>query len=240
MIMRGTTPRKLTGFAFLAVLAAAAVLLPLWPSWGQDKVKRDPTNYQPQQKPDDLKRTAEELGKLKQYLDMLKDDYDKKAAELRNAQQREAAKAKAALAQTGPVTIEQRLADIEKKLDLVLGQVHELQKQFAKKGWAGAYPVPDTKADYYNPAGVRPGYPMKPLDLNPYAPKEKEKPKTPGFGADNPLDPTAPVPSPGAKKFAPNFPGQTSTPPATNDPNEARSAPPLESSPNSDPALRRQ
>ena len=78
---------------------------------------------------------------------------------------------------------------------------------------------------------------MKPPDFNPYAPKEKEKPKAPGFGADYPLDPTGPVPSPGAKKFAPNFPGQTSTPPATNVPIDARSAPQAEGSPDPEPAL---
>jgi hypothetical protein len=101
----------------LAAMTTAAVLILNMPSWAQQNFDRAPTYGQPaakkEQAPDpqlDLKRTAEELAKLKQYLDMLKADYDGKVAQLKDAQK----------AQQKPGTIEQRLSEIERKLDLII------------------------------------------------------------------------------------------------------------------------
>jgi beta-lactamase regulating signal transducer with metallopeptidase domain len=200
MIMRGTTPRKLTGLGFLTVLAAAALLLPLWPSWAQDYSRKSTTPDLPQTPPD-LKRTADELAKLKQYLDMLKDDYEKKAAALREAEMREAEKAKALTRKAGPATIESRLAEIERKLDLVLGQVRDLQKQLGKKGPA-AYP-----GNYY-PADPNTFAPVPKGAYDPVAPPVPTKgvvplgrPPQPGLSPYRQAgDP------PGGVDFVPNFP----------------------------------
>jgi bla regulator protein blaR1 len=202
MIMHGTTPRKLTGLGFLVVVAAAALLLPLWPSWAQQQSPTDPTaktpvnvGQQQPQNPPDLKRTAEELAKLKQYLDMLKEDYEKKAAILRAAEkeerQRAAERAKAAYAKTSPMSIEQRLTEIEKKLDQVLIQVRDLQKQFGKKSTAA---VPYL---HYNQDLV---YPANPHGMMP---------------GQNPIYPPTPQPKksdPGMSNFAPVFPGKGAPP----------------------------
>jgi hypothetical protein len=98
----------------LAVMTTAGVLMLTWPSLAQQNIDRAPAYGQQGTKRDqasdtqpDLKRTAEELAKLKQYLDMLKADYDAKAAQLKDAQKK-------------PATIEQRLSDIEHKLDQII------------------------------------------------------------------------------------------------------------------------
>jgi beta-lactamase regulating signal transducer with metallopeptidase domain len=216
MIMRGTTPRKLTGLGFMVVVAAAALLLPLWPSWAQQNIT-DPLaktdrnlGQQQQQNPPDLKRTAEELAKLKQYLDMLKEDYEKKAATLRAAEKeerrREVERVKATVVVKGPMSIEQRLTEIEKKLDSILSQMRDMQKQMGKK--SSAYQGFNQNFTYpANPQGFNqnynlPAYPMKPG----YSP--------------NPLDPTTPQlynkksadTNSGGSNFAPVFPGEQAPP----------------------------
>jgi hypothetical protein len=137
MIMHGTTPRKLTGWGFLLVVAAAALLLPLWPSWAQQQNNADPlakppvdVGQQPPQNPPDLKRTAEELAKLKQYLDMLKEDYEKKAASLRRRkEERSVPRAPGAYAKTSPMS-SNKAPEIE-EADQVL-EPGALQKQFGR------------------------------------------------------------------------------------------------------------
>jgi beta-lactamase regulating signal transducer with metallopeptidase domain len=196
MIMRGTTPRKLTGLGFLVVLALAAVLLPLWPSWAQQS-KRYPldpaaTDTQPQQNPADLKRTAEELVKLKQYLDMLKEDYDLKARALRDAE-RQIEKAK--MAKAGPMTIEQRLTEIEKKLDQMLLQVRDLQKLVGKKGLTTTPYYDSPNLDRYKNnqwEGFNYGYPAT-----------NKLPPNPGYLMPQNLNT---VPTPRSKKSEPNAP----------------------------------
>ena len=152
---------------------------------------------QPPQNPPDLKRTAEELAKLKQYLDMLKEDYEKKAAILRAAEkeerQRAAERAKAAYAKTSPMSIEQRLTEIERKLDQVLSQVRDLQKQFGKKSTA-AVPYLHYNQDLVypaNPHGMMPG--QYPSTINPPTPQPKKS-------------------DPGMSNFAPVFPGKGAPP----------------------------
>jgi hypothetical protein len=216
MIMRGTTPRRLTGWGFLLVVAAAALLLPLWPSWAQqhnnaDALAKPPVEVgqQQPQNPPDLKRTADELAKLKQYLDMLKEDYEKKAAVLRAAEkeerQRAIERAKAANAKTSPLSIEQRLTEIEKKLDQVLSQVRDLQKQLGKRSTAAG---PYQEYNYQIPA-----YPLKDWTY--------PRGKMPGQDPANPLTPQPKKSDPSMSDFAPAFPGKTAPPrdlvPGTND-----------------------
>jgi hypothetical protein len=102
----------------LLAMTAASILIPNWPTWAQQNSYRTgdydqpgAKREQPQDTKSDLKRTADELAKLKQYLDMLKADYDSRAAQLQDAQK---------AGQHKPATIEQRLSEIEHKLDLII------------------------------------------------------------------------------------------------------------------------
>jgi hypothetical protein len=159
----------------LAALTAAAVLVPNWPSsaqqsagpveYGQPVAK----NEKPQDTQPDLKRTAEELAKLKQYLDMLKADYDSKAAQLLDAQK---------AGQQKPASIEQRLSEIERKLDLIIATL-------GKKGPTA-----------FAPAMV----PPNPL-MMPVPPAAKFAPAQPPHAPTQPRQPT-----PEGSGFAPAFP----------------------------------
>jgi hypothetical protein len=160
----------------LAALTAAAVLVPNWPSWAQQSA--DPVPYygqsgakkeKPQDTQPDLRRTAEELAKLKQYLDMLKADYDSKAAQLLDAQ---------TAVQQKPATIEQRLSEIERKLDLIIATL-------GKKGPTAFAPTM---------------VPPNPL-VTPVPPTGKFAPAQPPYAPTQPRQPT-----PEGSGFAPVFP----------------------------------
>ena len=153
----------------LAALTAAGVLVPNWQSWAQQNA--GPVEYgqfgakkeKPQDTQPDLKRTAEELAKLKQYLDMLKADYDSKAAQLQDAQK---------AGQQKPATIEQRLSDIERKLDMIIATL-------GKKGptaFAPAMMPPNPLVTPVPPAGKF--APVQP----PYAPTQPRQPTPEGNG----------------------------------------------------------
>jgi hypothetical protein len=160
----------------LAAMTTAGVLIPNWPSWAQQNVDTVPAFGQPGAKkekaPDaqlDLKRTAEELAKLKQYLDMLKADYDSKAAQLQDAQKK-------------PATIEQRLSDIEHKLDMIIAAL-------GKRGPMPFAPTMAPPATYFTPQPPTGKFaPAQP----PYAPTQPRQPTpeqsgfTPVFPAQEP------------------------------------------------------
>jgi hypothetical protein len=95
-------------------------------------------------------------------MDMLKEDYQRKAAQLRLAEQHAVEKAKAAANQFKgtPGSIEERLVEIEKKLDQVLGQVRDLQKQLGKQRSQGYFN--DATPKYYG-GTVPPPLPTAPL-----------------------------------------------------------------------------
>jgi hypothetical protein len=147
----------------LAAMTSAGVLILSWPSWAQQNFDRAPTSGQPaakkEQAPDtqpDLKRTAEELAKLKQYLDMLKADYDAKVAQLKDAQK----------AQQKPGTIEQRLSEIERKLDMIIATL-------GKKGPTAFGPTMAPPNPYTTP--VPPVGPVPPAHA-PVAPPQPRQP----------------------------------------------------------------
>lgn len=95
MIMRGTTPRMLTGAGFIAVLALAALLLPLWPTVaqhpvqpGQDGQTRTVTGQQPvdiERAKADLKAAADDLARMKANLDKMSAEYEAKIASVKKA-----------------------------------------------------------------------------------------------------------------------------------------------------------
>jgi hypothetical protein len=154
----------------LAALTVASVFIPNWQSWAQQNADPAP-NYgqsvakkeKPQDTQPDLKRTAEELAKLKQYLDMLKADYDSKAAQLQDAQK---------ASQQKPATIEQRLSEMERKLDLIIATL-------GKKGPTAFAPTmvpPNPLVTPVPPAGkLAPAQP-------PYAPTQPRQPTPEGSG----------------------------------------------------------
>jgi beta-lactamase regulating signal transducer with metallopeptidase domain len=74
MIMRGTTPRRLSWAGFLTVLGAGALLLPLLPTWAQDRPQpNQPLGRVKEAEPDtgqreEMERTRDELRKLEAEL----------------------------------------------------------------------------------------------------------------------------------------------------------------------------
>ncbi len=98
MIMRGTTPRTLTGVAAAALCGLAVVLLPLVPSWAQeggDKERPRPSGQREKEKGKDLdrgradlERMAVELKRLQAELEKQRDLIQKKTRELDEARQR--------------------------------------------------------------------------------------------------------------------------------------------------------
>lgn len=102
MIMCATTPRSLTWGGLLAVLVLGGFVLPLWPTWGQDKTivptpKTSASSAQPSKKsPEDLSKAEGELKKLQ-------DELARKHDEMREMEKRlaeAAAKVQAQKAQT--------------------------------------------------------------------------------------------------------------------------------------------
>lgn len=79
MIMRGTTPRRLNWGGFLAVLGAGALLLPLLPTWAQDRPQDTPAPGRSREEKrdtgqrDEVERTREELRKLETELKRMHD-----------------------------------------------------------------------------------------------------------------------------------------------------------------------
>jgi hypothetical protein len=149
----------------LVAMSAAGILMTSWPSWAQQNVDAVPAYGQPGAKKEqadtqpDLKRAADELVKLKQYLDMLKADYDRKAAQLQEAQKK-------------PATIEQRLSEIEHKLDMIIAAL-------GKRGPMAIMPGMAPPTLYYNPVApaVKPFTPAQP-----YAPTQPRQPTPEGNG----------------------------------------------------------
>ena len=251
MIMRGTTPRNLTGLGFLAVMAAAALLLPLWPTMAQQPPggagggggpRGGFGNPGPGKPGDavqgDLQRAAEDLARLKRDLDKLKADYDQKVAQLQDAIER--AKAAAEKGQYGeggtgfkkggqggkggsgggggggggfgPMSIDRRLSEMEKKLDAVLEELQELRRQMPPKGkgfgggkGGAGFPGGPGGGAGGGPGGF-PGGPGGPPG----------NPGGPGFPGGAPGGPGAPgviPPGPGA---GPGVPGEGGRPPGGN------------------------
>ena len=78
MIMRGSTPRTLTGVGFLALFGLGVVLLPLVPSWAQDVPGATPTTPNPGEA--DLPKARADLKRMMAELDAMRRDLDAKRA----------------------------------------------------------------------------------------------------------------------------------------------------------------
>ncbi len=214
MIMRGNTPRALTGAGLLALLGLAAVLLPLVPSWAQDR-PRD-TREQPgkerehkvqlQKSRADLEKMAQELAKVRAELARQQAEVEQKARQLQEALERlrrdefKADPNKDTKARPGatarlrqldpgaPANLGKRLDELERKLDTVLRELQELRRDMGR-----VRPVPPAKA----PPGARPGVAAFPGV--PGAPAVGGVPGVPG------LPPGAPLP-PGKTPAPPELP----------------------------------
>jgi hypothetical protein len=173
--------RKLTGIAIMVTIAAAGLLC----AWGQGRAQQI-TPPQPKQGELDIKRTAQELDKLKREIDVLQEDYKAKLVQLKEAQKKAAAAA-------APRSIEERLTDIEKKLDLVIAQL-------AKKGWATTAPTMMTAPNpALAPAQIDTTTKPKPLT----APSKLEAPGRPHEQQTTPRPPTSGAPAIPAEPLAP-------------------------------------
>ncbi len=85
MIMRQTTPRSLTWGGLLGLLVLGGLVLPLGPTWGQDKPKpKEPTAGAGREKPE--KARAEELEKAQIELKKLQDELARKQEEVHQMQ----------------------------------------------------------------------------------------------------------------------------------------------------------
>jgi beta-lactamase regulating signal transducer with metallopeptidase domain len=221
MIMRGTTPRALTGAGLLALLGLGLLLLPLVPSWAQDSTSGG-GGVGPRRPPGgqgDLERAratvqkqAEELELLRARLREMHMQIEIRAKELAVAMdtlrmaELDRALAEPAAKKTAtkkPVIdprtgaghggLEHRLAEMERKLDQVLGELRELRREKARGGFPGVRPkdpnVPGGPGAPGGFPGVRPGGPGQPP--NP--------PGIPGPGPNRPGFPPGPGgPNPGA------------------------------------------
>ncbi|MCI0456674.1 MAG: M48 family metalloprotease [Gemmataceae bacterium] len=97
MIMRGNTPRALTGAGVLGLLGLAAVLLPLVPSWAQDRPadgeeqqqrEQQERREQLQKSRAELEKMAQELAKVREQLARQQAEVERKARELQEALER--------------------------------------------------------------------------------------------------------------------------------------------------------
>ena len=85
MILRGSTPRTLTGAGFLALFGLGVVLLPLVPSWAQDRPRREPKTEgaaDPDRARADLQKARANLQKMMEDLKAARRDLDAKSAAL--------------------------------------------------------------------------------------------------------------------------------------------------------------
>jgi beta-lactamase regulating signal transducer with metallopeptidase domain len=182
MIMRGTTPRALSGAGFLAMLGLGALLLPLLPSWAQrpddptdarrGREERRPDN---QEQEDDFRRFAggggggdvdsarREVEEMRQHIEQMQRQLREATARLeraqRNLNERMQAEERRRREQDdrprgsqdsfrpasprnvnpggggrggssrGEVPAERRLAEVERKLDMVLEEVRSLRRE---------------------------------------------------------------------------------------------------------------
>jgi hypothetical protein len=93
MIMRGSTPRRLTWGGFLAVLGVGAVLLPLVPTWAQDSPNQPPKIQRGEAKPghpaqrDDAEHARAALAQAEAQLEQSRAQVAQAREQLRLAQQ---------------------------------------------------------------------------------------------------------------------------------------------------------
>jgi beta-lactamase regulating signal transducer with metallopeptidase domain len=231
MIMRGSTPRALTGAGFLALCGLGLVLLPLVPSWAQqpappgaragkgsptpldaEKLQLDKARAELEHALKNIEKMRAELEDKRRAIEARAEELFKAAVELKWAQEKGRAPARkpgerapAAGSAEGPPRfpgmagsgrppggqpdLQQRLAVLERKLDLVLTELVSLRHEMAK----------------HRPG---PGVPGSPGGF-PFGP--------PGAGGGPPGPGRAPVPNPlprgpGGGGF-PRSPGASAEPP---------------------------
>jgi beta-lactamase regulating signal transducer with metallopeptidase domain len=79
MIMRGNTPRMLSGPTVVVLIALGILLLPLLPSWGQQDTPEEPQRRE-------TAKERDEIGKLAKELDRMRAALERERAELRDRQ----------------------------------------------------------------------------------------------------------------------------------------------------------
>jgi hypothetical protein len=192
MIMRGTTPRALTGAGLLALLGLGALLLPLVPSWAQDNLGGggkggggpgggQHLNPMLEKMRVEVRQRAAELEALRGQLQQMQLEMEKRARELERAiqflKEAELVRARQGHADTKPDPkskpavgimmggapghggLEHRMAEMERKLDMVLHELQALRREAGKAHTAPAGPRPKVPGGPAVPPGPggRPG-----------------------------------------------------------------------------------
>jgi beta-lactamase regulating signal transducer with metallopeptidase domain len=212
MIMQGTTPRALSAVGLLAVLGLGVVLLPLVPTWGQTPASRQEPpdgSSNDYQRGDDLDRARDQVKRMADQVDRMRQEMARAVQALKLAQDDLARAEEARKSQVqhlerfgsapraensrgrrpdGPRDVEQRLSEMERKLDMVLEEVRALRNDMRPGRRAGG-----------GPPGALPG---------------GGRPPGPGALAPNPPTPPPPLRRVPAAPSAPPPPGAAPTPPA--------------------------
>jgi beta-lactamase regulating signal transducer with metallopeptidase domain len=175
MIMRGTTPRALTASGAITVLAVAALLLPLLPTWAQP-LQEDPLpaakakqkQLQEDARHKELQSMVKDLEKARAQLAVLAEELKRKEEallrltnEIGKKQQYRALNALGAVRDPMPPPrpgVETRLRELEKKLAEALREVQELRRQLKGTPPGALRPVPAPYAPANNTPYAPPGY----------------------------------------------------------------------------------
>jgi beta-lactamase regulating signal transducer with metallopeptidase domain len=237
MIMRGTTPRRLSGSGLLAMLALGAFFLPLLPTWAQQNPDT-PRGREPEERKrletlgrrlEDERAAAAAQGRearsraADEELARSKAQVEQMAAQVQQAKaQLEAATAQLKLAQERLIRMEvdhkkqlsavstqrgqrdretavrepdQRLREVEKKLDAVLEELQSLRREIRRTGARPPAAVPGVPGRPVPPGGEGPrpgagsaglGLPSAAAPASPSRAPRVARPGTPGAPPSDP------------------------------------------------------
>jgi bla regulator protein BlaR1 len=197
MIMQGNNQRRLTWAGGLLVLALGVTLLPMAPSWAQAPAPATPATAPAAHTKarDNIEKQEQQLRELAEQLERKRAEVERLAKDLHQAKEKIAEAKKAAgknasatglipaQAAKGGQDIEQRLRQLEQKVDMILHHVQALRKDQGPR--PGGVAPPRTRAPGATPPPAAPSTPVAPPALPgaPVAPEAVPLPSAPGGSA---------------------------------------------------------
>lgn len=134
MILKGNTPRALSLGGLIAVLGLGAVLLPLLPTWAQDKPREQPARDKPQ-RPESTPQQREEADKLRaeiakthEHLQKMRQQMEETHGHLQRMVQRLAElEGRHEPRERGPA--HDRANELERRLDAMMRELEQMRRE---------------------------------------------------------------------------------------------------------------